>query len=377
MVSPLLLVAALGAAWAGTVRVDVLDVGQGDAILIRTPADKTILIDAGDGDVSVPRLLEGLGVKAIDLAIGTHPHADHIGGMDDVLDALPVKNYVDNGLAHTTKTYDSVMERIEAKEIAYRSGMVGMSFNLDDGVVLEVLFPEEVKLKDTRSDLNSNSVVARLTHGENCFLFTGDSEEPTERALVNNGLGQCDVLKVAHHGSNHSSTNPFLNAVKPTIAVISVGTGNRYGHPGEETLDRLQAIGAEIYRTDTMGQVTLLSDKKKVTVETGKPRPMPGQVVSNKVAPEPPPKAAPPAKTDGASADASRPAHDLDPAHVENIPSVACPFPSSASSEVFHEAGCGNASRISPSNLVCYQTQEQALKSGKRPAGCCKPGASQ
>ncbi|MDP2312343.1 MAG: ComEC/Rec2 family competence protein [Pseudomonadota bacterium] len=343
---------------------DVLDVGQGDAILIRTPANKTILIDAGDGDVNLPKLLTGLGVTSLDLVIGTHAHADHIGGMDEVLDAFPVKNYIDNGLPHTTRTYESVMARIEQKQIPYRTGIVGTSFKLDDGAVLELLFPPATPLKDTRSDLNSNSVVARLTHGDDCFLFTGDSEEPTERALVAAGLGQCDVLKVAHHGSNHSSTPAFLAAVKPSIAVISVGTGNRYGHPGEETMGRLEGTSAALYRTDLDGQVTLLSDGKKIKVETLRTRPNSGAVALTTEVNRPRPSI---------QAAAAHPAHDLTPAAVDNMPAQACAFPSSASSEVFHEAGCGHAARISPGNLVCYQTREQALAGGKRPAGCCSP----
>ena len=350
---------------------DVLDVGQGDAILIRTPADKRILIDAGEGEVNVPTLLAGLGVDSLDLVIGTHPHADHIGGMDDVLDTLPVKRYLDNGLTHTTKTYTGVMERIEAKEIPYQSGVRGMKFNLDDGAVLEVLFPDSVKLTDTRSDLNSNSVVARLTHGESCFLFTGDSEEPTERALLNGGLTQCDVLKVAHHGSNHSSTRAFLETLKPSMAVISVGMGNRYSHPGDETLERLHAAGATIYRTDLMGQVTFLSDGKKIDVETGKARPTPGSFVERPTPALPP--VSRPESIAGAVADPARPGHALDLAGADSMPEIACPFPSGNSSEVFHEAGCGNAARISPNNLGCYQTRDQAVAAGKRPAGCCKP----
>lgn len=362
-------------------RVDILDIGQGDAILIRTPANKTILIDAGDGSVNVPKLLTGLGVESLDLVIATHPHADHIGGMDEVIDAFPIRNFIDNGLPHTTRTYEGVMSRVEAKAIAYRSGLVGTSFKLDDGAVLDVLFPTGTPLKDTRSDLNSNSVVTRLTHGKDCFLFTGDSEAPTERALVAAGLGQCDVLKVAHHGSNHSSTPEFLAAVAPEIAVISVGTGNRYGHPGEETMDRLEHTGAAIYRTDLNGQITLLSDGKKITVETKGPSRLkavaPASATSTGARATPGVPAVPVVdrveEVGAAESNPARPSHDLTPAAVDNMPAEACAFPASNSSEVFHEASCGNAARISPSNLVCYETKEQAVAAGRRSAGCCKP----
>jgi beta-lactamase superfamily II metal-dependent hydrolase len=351
---------ALAPARAGTLRVDMLDVGQGDSILIRTPANKTILIDAGDGDTSVPALLQKEGVDHLDLVIATHPHADHIGGMDAVVQSLPIKNYIDNGLPHTTQTYQKLMTDIEGRKIPYKAAIAGQVFNLDDGAKLEVLFPNGTPLTNTRSDLNANSVVTRLTHAGHCFLFTGDSEEPTEQALLASGkLGKCDVLKVAHHGSNHSTTPALLDAVHPSIALVSVGVHNRYGHPGEETLKRIATEGATIYRTDLSGQITVTSDEKGIHVTTQKDA---AAVLADSKPPDattaPTPAAVP---------------QNLTPASAGSVPKAVCPFPSSRTSQVFHEDGCGNAAKIAPENLVCYATRDEAIKAGKRPAGCCKP----
>lgn len=255
---------------AGTVTVEILDVGQGDSILIRSPEGKTVLIDAGTGRTDVVPMLQQRGISELNMVIGTHAHADHIGGMDEVFEAIPVKVYLDNGMPHTTKTYEKVMKLVEDKEIRYIEGKRDQEFNLGKEIKLQVLHPQNTLLRNTRSDLNSNSVVVRMTHGKNCFLFTGDAEEPTEHQLVQQGVGTCDVLKVAHHGSNHSSTNHFLQTVQPKIALISLGVDNRYGHPGDEAMDRISNTGAEIYRTDTMGTITVTSDGKKLTVQTKK-----------------------------------------------------------------------------------------------------------
>ncbi len=256
------------AALAGDLRVDVLDVGQGDSILIRTPANKIILIDAGESSGHVADQLKAQGVDHLDLVIATHPHADHIGGMAEVLKDYPTKLYVDNGLPHTTQTYADVMSEVESKNISYKAGIRGTVYNLDDGAKLEILFPNGTPLTGTRSDLNANSVVTRLTHGTDCFYFSGDSEAPTEEALLAEGLAQCDVLKVAHHGSQYSTTPAFLAAVKPKIALISCGIGNRYHHPGPDTVERLRADGDAIYRTDESGQITVISSGHGVTVKT-------------------------------------------------------------------------------------------------------------
>lgn len=345
-------------AFGGTLTVDVLDIGQGDAILVRTPAGKSVLIDAGDGKIDVAPLLRERGVEQLDLVVGTHPHADHIGGMQEVVEALPVRNYTDNGLPHTTQTYDKLMAAIEAREIPYRAAQDGQVYDLDDGARLDVLFPAEAPLQNTRSDLNANSVVIRLTHQGHCMLLVGDAEAPTEDALVTRGLGPCEVLKVAHHGSNHSSTPRFLDAVKPRYALVSVGEGNRYGHPGEETMERLHAAGVTVYRTDLGGTITVLSSEDGLEIRTARE----GAAPLVAVAPDAPPEARA----------ASAPA-DLELAATDEMPAAACPFPGSARSEVFHEAGCGNARKIAPSNLVCYASAEAARAADRRPAGCCKP----
>jgi competence protein ComEC len=205
--------------------------------------------------------LQQLGIVRLDLVVGTHPHADHIGEIPDVLRTFEVGAYLDNGLPHTTAIYADTMGLLALKGIPHSTAQRGTRLPLGDEAAFTVLFPDQGgPLSETRSDLNSNSVVLRLDHGENPLLLMGDSEAPTEDRLVADGLAPVDLLKVAHHGSNHSSTDAFLAAAAPVYAVISVGIGNRYGHPGEETLARLQQRGAMVYRTDQSGEVRIVSD---------------------------------------------------------------------------------------------------------------------
>jgi len=255
-------------AWAGTVLVDMLDVGQGDAILVRT-AEKTVLIDAGTAKSHVLAQLKALGVESVDLMISSHPHADHIGGMVEVLNGMPVKLFMDNGMTHTTKTYQNTMAAVEERGIAYRTATPGSTLKLNDEAWFEVLFPTDSLLKGTRSDLNSNSLVLLLVHKDMDFLLTGDAEEPTEEALLAAGLGQVDVLKVAHHGSAHSTSRHFLDATRPSIAVISCGADNRYGHPAPDTVARLKRAQAMVYRTDLSGHLRLISNGTEIEVLEG------------------------------------------------------------------------------------------------------------
>ncbi len=371
-----MLLAALSlvvSAVAADIRVEMLDVGQADSILIRSAGGKNVLIDAGEGQNDVVSQLRTAGVDHLDLVIATHPHADHIGGMEQAIAAFPPKVYVDSGLTHTTETYRSLMRAIEGTSIGYRTALTGTVFNLDDGAKIEILLPGDTRLRDTRSDLNANSVVTRLTHGSDCFLFTGDAEAVTEQLLIQNGITQCDVLKVAHHGSEYSSTQGFLDAVRPKIALVSVGTDNRYHHPGRDTMDRLTAMGISIYRTDLAGAVTLTSTGHGVTVQTQKAsRAVAPAVVADASSPRGNPGKREGAPANGVVPSAASPAPGATAATLQPG-SAACAFIASRNSEVFHESTCGNGLKINAENLVCYASKDAAVAAGRRSAGCCHP----
>ena len=249
--------------------VDFLDVGQGDAIVLRIE-DKAVLIDSGNRGKPVVTQLKMLGVDTLNLAVASHPHADHIGSMKAVLSSVPVQNYLDNGMPHTTQTYRSLLTHLEQHtETNYITATAGQEFAFGSSATLTVLFPASPQLKGTRSDLNSNSVVLLLKHNKVQMLFTGDAEAVTEQRLIAAGLPNVELLKVGHHGSKHSSLPNFLQALSPKIAVISAGKENRYGHPHPDTLARLATVGAQVYRTDLSGHIRVVSDGTNIEVFEG------------------------------------------------------------------------------------------------------------
>jgi len=252
-----------------------IDVGQGDSFLIITPARKVVLIDAGPPEASqkVIGFLKGLGVASLDLAVATHPHADHIGGMVDVLTAFPVRVFVDSGQPHPTRTYTRMLETAQERVQHFVIARAGQSFRLDSGILLRILGPSDPLLTHVaESEINANSVIAHLTFGRFRMLFTGDSETETEKRLLDSDQDiSADVLKVAHHGSRYATTEPFLKAVGAEAAIISCGAENDYGHPAQKTLDRLRKAKVTLYRTDLQGDIAVTSDGQHFKVTPAHP----------------------------------------------------------------------------------------------------------
>ncbi len=258
----------------GELTIVALDVGQGDSFLILTPERKAVLIDAGPPEAAdrVREALTRYGVLQLDLIIATHPHADHIGGMVAVLDAVPVRMFLDSGQPYPTRTYTRMLEKIREKGIRFVVAEAGQEFQIGAGVRLAILAPFPTRFQGTRSDENANSIVARLSYGAFSILFTGDSERETEDRLVEQENGTeplaARVLKVAHHGSRFSTTRPFLERVRPEVALIACGADNAYGHPAQETLDRLRRWVRELHRTDLEGEIVIRSDGRRYEVHT-------------------------------------------------------------------------------------------------------------
>jgi len=273
----LLLLIAVGIAlWApltpstatGFLQVTFIDVGQGDAAWIRTPDGWDILIDGGK-ESEGPDLLSYLqshGVTEVEVLVLSHPHADHVGGFITILNNMDVAEALLNCQSPDTPTYQEFETLLVAKEVITTCVRDGHNFTWG-GVSAAAVNPPEPLMSGTASDANNNSVVLRITYGSIDFLFTGDVQSEAEAGILDRGrIVEAEILKVAHHGSKYSSTAPFLTAVGPETAVISVGP-NSYGHPTTEALQRLSDAGATIYRTDLHGTIVITTDGMTYSVQ--------------------------------------------------------------------------------------------------------------
>lgn len=246
--------------------VHFIDVGQGDSILIQQN-DHSMLIDAGENDQgqTVVSYLKSQGIDHLDYIIGTHPHSDHIGGLDDVILAFETDRLFLPPVEHTTTTFEDVLDAAEEKGLSLTMPQVGDIWDLGDAS-FTILSPNG----DYGEDLNNWSIGIRLEYGENHFVLCGDAEAQAESDICSSGLPlKADVLKAGHHGSSTSTSDQFLDQVDPTWVVIQCGKDNFYGHPHKETLEKLEARGIDVLRTDLEGTIVAASNGTDITWSLG------------------------------------------------------------------------------------------------------------
>lgn len=255
--------------------VTFFDVGQGDAIFIEVPNGNQILVDGGPGDAILGKLGRTLPFwdRSIDLLVLTHPHADHLDGLLEILKRYHVGMVLTSGAEHSIPEYQEWTALLKNQNIEVVTARSGQRINAGRGVILDILTPWEDFSGKSLKNPHDATVVTRLAYGENSFLLMGDAERSLEYRLLFESLNSSfiilnsDVLKVGHHGSKTSSSEEFLRAVLPEVAVIQVGRKNRYGHPNQEVLERLAAVGAKIFRNDLDGDIKFQSDGKNFLVK--------------------------------------------------------------------------------------------------------------
>ncbi len=309
-------------------RVHFIDVGQGDSILIESDGEY-MLIDAGENDQGevVVDYLKSVGVKELEYIIGTHPHSDHVGGLDTVLDAFSVDKAILPNTTYDTKTYQSVLDGIEEQDTEIIWAVVGKSYTLGDASFM-IIAP----VKDNYSNTNDWSVGIKLVCGDSSFVMIGDAEAGAEAEVIDTGINlEADVFKCGHHGSSTSNSEAILKAVNPTYAIISCGKDNKYGHPHWEVVARLEDNDIMYYRTDELGTIIASTDGKNISWTSQK-------------------------------------------GSVNNNTSEKTTYILNTSGKKFHTEDCKSAQSISEKNKETYVgTRKELISKGYEACGSCKP----
>ncbi len=244
----------------GDLRVTVVSVGKGDCMIISTPDGKNMLLDAGDPPDAkkILKYMKKAKINKLDMVIATHPHSDHIGGMEEVLKAKEWDNLYMPNQSHTSKTYLDLLEYLKGSGKNIVQAKAGLETKLGEYCSIKFFSPD----KEEYENLNESSAVFKLTFGESSFFFMGDAEKANEEYMLANFKNElkADVLKVGHHGSSTSTSREFLSEVAPAYAIITTGKKNPYGHPHKETVESLEKYGVYILRTDEMGNIEIYSD---------------------------------------------------------------------------------------------------------------------
>lgn len=326
----------------GTLEVHYIDVGQGDATLIKC-GSHAMLIDGGNNNkgTTVQLYLKKQGVESLDYVIGTHPDADHIGGLDVIVYKYNCDTVIMPDYEKDTKTYQELVDVIHDKNMKITYPVVGEQYALGEAK-FTIIAPNS---NSYGGNANDYSVAILLEYGKNRFLFTGDAEEASEAEMLTNGIDiSADVYKVAHHGSRSASTQEFLNAVHPKYAVISCGEGNSYGHPHAEVLNRLRSMGVEVFRTDEQGSIIASSDGENITWNCS--------------------------ATDSWQSGEQT---ESDRENADNVTEQTT-YVLNTNTKKFHRETCGSVSQIKEENFQKVQTSREELEqSGYSPCKNCNP----
>ncbi|MCC0781546.1 MBL fold metallo-hydrolase [Clostridioides sp. ES-S-0108-01] len=238
--------------------VHMIDVGQGDSILVQTPTNKNILIDGGDEDSEniIISYLRQKRIKTIDIIIATHPDSDHIGSLDNVIKKFNVNSVYMPEQSTDSESYQNLINSCTDKDLSIQYLYKDDVLNIDSNINIYVLSPSYIQ-----EEPNLNSIVFKLTFNDNSFLFMGDAEEQNEKEILRSfELNNINFIKIGHHGSNSSSSLEFIKKISPDIAAISCGYKNQYGHPHREVINNLKQNHVSIYRTDRIGDIVFYSD---------------------------------------------------------------------------------------------------------------------
>lgn len=254
------------AAGEGGLKVHFLDVGQGDCILVRFPGGQNMLVDAGKNDSAgyITSYLKKEGVRKLDFVVGTHPHEDHIGSLDAVVKNFEIGEIYMPRVTASTVTFRDALEAVRDKGLKITPARPGLNIIRDGDLSADIIAP----CGDQYQSLNDYSAVVKINYGRVSFLLAGDAEDRSEAEMLAGGAAglKADVLKVGHHGSKTSTSAPFLKAVAPRYAVISLAAGNEYHYPHGVVLDRLKKAGAQVLRTDQRGTIVFATDGKEITL---------------------------------------------------------------------------------------------------------------
>lgn len=337
--------------------VDFIDVGQGDSILICS-GGQSMLVDAGTNESgkTVLNFLRNKGIKKLDYAVGTHPHADHIGGLDDVIRGIDTDSLLMPNAVTDTKTFNDVLDAAESRNLSITVPEEDDEFSLGASRVTVLS-----KNKEQSDNLNNSSLILKIVYGDFSLLLTGDAEKEAEKQLLSDKKDvSADVLKVGHHGSETSTSGNFLKAVSPKCAVISCGKNNDYGHPHEKTLKKLEKQGTEVYRTDISGTISLFADSDgrfSVSVKGKTERTFNG---SDGAAPD--------------RSDAISSAEQSEFSHTFGNTDGGEEYILNIGTKKFHKKDCKNAQSIIGKNKKEYVgSRQQLINDGYAPCGACKP----